>query len=616
MALIRRINPLGQEEVVEVPEMLAPRGTPEGQPGDRQTDLPPIRPVESLRSQQPVQTPERPAGPGFWERLGGPTPDPQRGFWDSVGHFATSDLGRNLIGALGVGLAGIRNPRDQGRFQEQLMQTVLTGAKERQLARTQADAMGALMLSANEANALIAKGDFDGASRAIGTMASNPAVRRDPRAVQYVLKAQQDLAQRAATRQGIQALRESTKVTVPGTPAVRGEDVGGIGPFEVTPATPETTTHRPITTEDLLALAYSQGNLDVVKDLAPIFPKPTPHFFHNEKQGIVGLIDPSGQVLTRQYTPGPPKEPLTIENMKPYIPLLARLGVSDFPGFVGIYNNGDPKDPKAQGRAQALYNIAILQTQEESPLKSEQERFAEDLRKEEELIKAGKPVPANVKAGAERARIYYREQGKLAGTKAGATQDVALSGPIAHEAENYMDPETGRHPNASLSKQEVYKTYIPVKGEGAKTVMLRARPLWEALNRIEQIITTSPDLYPPSTGSKLKDNLAVGKAYANYFTGAKTDPRVGKLRDAFAPYGPALNRFSGDTGNVALSERATNLQALATSPRTREVALETLSELRSSIRDQMAQMGFNVDKILGGWKPSSIPGVRRSVQEN
>lgn len=167
--------------------------------------MPPVRPVEDMASASQAGK-----GPGFIERIGGPKPETLqgRGFMDTLGQFATSDLGRSVIGALGVGLAGIRNPRDGGALQQQLMQMHFQGTRERGERARQGDAMGGLYEGLNNAHMALAKGDLDGASKILAPLAKNPAIRQNPEAMKALLTMQNRLTNSAGERHSMKLLSE------------------------------------------------------------------------------------------------------------------------------------------------------------------------------------------------------------------------------------------------------------------------------------------------------------------------------------------------------------------------------------------------------------------------
>lgn len=159
---------------------------------------------------------------------------------------------------------------------------------------------------------------------------------------------------------------------------------------------------------------------------------------------------------------------------------------------------------------------------------------------------------------------------------------------------------TERDVDAMIERGEA--AYVPYQFD--REVILRTRPLMGELDRIEGIVQRRPDLFPPSQGM-VPDLLSTTMAKAKAAWTAGTDPDVAAIRRGLAPYGPALSRYSGDTGNTALAERFSNLEAFGAAPSTREVATTLIGDLRRLMRDNLAN--YRLDPSRFGFKPSG-PG--------
>jgi hypothetical protein len=528
-------------------------------------EMPPVRDPSTLAVRQAENRPD------YLARFGGPKRIDLagKGFLGTLGEFATSDLGRNLIGALGVGLAGIRNPRDNGALQQQLMQMHFQGVRERAAKAEQGEAMGGLFTALNSAHAALAKGDLDAASNILAPLAKNPAVLRNPAAMQALLSMQNQLTNRAGVRASLQRLSKG-----------------------------------PLTTESVLAEAAQMGDTGLMKDLAPLLPtKEKDFYFHDAKNGVVGKLGMDGKLRTYNYETGlGGKEPLTIENIKPFMKTLVGLGVTDLGEFVGLVNKGDI-------RAKALFGAAVLATPVAGEgLGSETERSAEAIRKEQEYIARGEPVPAEVKAAADRARVIQSrkaeiaEAGGYAGTRGRREADLDRR---PGEVNRHFFDRVTMEPRTEKTVRELQAdpTAVEVEPNQAMNISQTSSGLTIA-TELADIIRNNRDLFPEKkTDVTWRTALA---AFAPGVTG-RFDPRVARMQTLSLAI-PNLVRALGDTANIAVAERAMTQTGLGLRPMTREAAEASLRTLVKILNASLRKRGFegvNVEELLRADQPSS-----------
>lgn len=376
----------GQEYIAEdadVPQALTPAGPQIGREE-------PVASFPTPLVKEPPGTPGTPepeVGPGFMERIGGPRPGQRMGgMMETLGQYATSDMGRNIIGALGVGLAGLRNTRDNGQLQSQLMQMHLQGAGERAKENRQAAAMTDLWGAMTEASKMISAGDLEGASTRLAQLAKNRTIMGNPAAMGELLKLNAQLEARAGSKRALQSLAEG----------------------------PEIASGR-----DLIKRGGEAGlTLDEIAKVGPLVTKPQPkvisHFDNNTQQAVLIYPD-SGKVSILKYGEGDLPTKLKDITDPDTRRELESKGIH-IPTFIKAYNAGDP-----QAIAQLAAAASTPRPSREGT--SEAERSAEKEIAADE--KAGK-VKFNSKEerdAAIAARIQQRKV-EVAGATTQANRDV------------------------------------------------------------------------------------------------------------------------------------------------------------------------------------------------
>lgn len=595
MAVVQRINPeTGQEEIVEVPEpqaqapqvLQAPevpqigaeeptRALDIARAQDQTLSLPALEGMPPVRDVSTLESKKRPAGPGFLERMGGPSEQQLagRGFWDTVGQFVSSDLGRNMIGALGVGLAGIRNPRDGGALQNYLMQTTIQGARERAAARQQGEAMGGLWEGFQQANGLIAQGDYAGASKVLTPLAKNPSVLRSPAAMSVLMNLQSDLTRRISGQRGRAALA----------------------------AGPEIMSAREL-------LAQKDVDEETLKTFGPMMMKEmAPKFQLDAERGMAILMYPNGKVVAQKYGSG--QLPLRLKDLNALADpdttrhLLTKLADAGATAqeFIEAYNG--EKGPDLQRQA-----IGILAWSASQPKAagagSEAERTAAALEEEDRYVKTKQPVPAEVKRRADDARrvLANKERIARAAGEAGALgrQEAGRTKSQGEANRFFFDRHTMEKAPGHLTVGELEKNpkYVEVEPNQAMNISQTSSGLTIA-TELADLIKNNRDIFP----EKLTDvNRKTALAYFMPDTAGRFDPRVARMQ-TLALAIPNLIRALGDTANIAVAERQITQSGLGLRVMSRSAAEASLKTLVSILNNSLRKRGFegiNINELLAG----------------
>jgi len=526
------------------------------------------------------------SGPGFIQRMGGPRPGQTagRGFFDTLGQYATSDMGRNLIGALGVGLAGLRNPRDQGALQQRLMDMHIQGIGERAQRTARAESMTGLFTGLSEAQGLIAKGDMEGASQALSALSKNRAIMENPAAMSALITLQSQLSQRMSTRAGLKALTEGPDITS-GTELLRRAGEKGVDP----------------------ELAFKAAPL-VMKENKPIVK------FDGPSQSVV-VLSPQGQILSVQKW-GEGDLPVTLKDINSIADVdtqrhltgaLAQLNQS-YPDFVQAYNGrrGDTLEIKAQNRINSikLLGWAASQPKEGGDLKTEPERSAEAIRVERTYLDRKEPVPAEVKAAADRARRIQEQKVEVAekGAYAGAAgrREEGKNKTQGEANRFFFDRRTMEKAPGTVSVGELEKSpkYVEVEPNQAMSISQTSSGLTIA-TELADLIRNNRDIFPEKksdvTWKTIGATIAPG-------TMGRIDPRVARMQ-TLALAIPNLVRALGDTANIAVAERQITQTGLGLRVMNRDSAEASLKTLVSILNSSLRKRGFegiNVDELLKG----------------
>lgn len=203
-------------------------------------------------------------------------------------------------------------------------------------------------------------------------------------------------------------------------------------------------------------------------------------------------------------------------------------------------------------------------------------------------------------------------------------QHVQLQRPIGVNASQFVHRETLTHPDAGMSEAAVYadRNYIATKFESERVLLMRSPVIAKAIDEVRKIVKARPDIYVKGTGDFATDQMALAQSRVKFWATGAIDKDISRLQRSFALFGPILNRYSGDTANTALAERAANLEAMALAPMTQQSALAVLDDLERLVKDSVSSLGVDYEamKRKGAAAPSDegnagewtevAPGVR------
>lgn len=221
--------------------------------------------------------------------------------------------------------------------------------------------------------------------------------------------------------------------------------------------------------------------------------------------------------------------------------------------------------------------------------------------------------PAVQAAGAELGRALDNQNAIRAGLPGVPPPAAPATGPrplierppSATEASHYVNRETLQPPPTGMTLTQIQQSgqYVQVPAASIPAVK-QLNTVKSMLAQAENAITKRPDLFPPSTGNVLRDNLNVGIAWGRFKAGAKTDPDIGNIDSLKIALPSAIKAF-GDTANVAVAERQVSEQALGLGPATRESALARIRAIRELANSGAAASGF--PNLLGPPTASGAP---------
>ena len=162
---------------------------------------------------------------------------------------------------------------------------------------------------------------------------------------------------------------------------------------------------------------------------------------------------------------------------------------------------------------------------------------------------------------------------------------------------NYLPPLTTGREAADLMKAG---KAVSVPFEFDRQVIRQSRGIWGKLDRLEEIIQRRNDFFPDVEADAFPQALAkIGVARAKAWASGQIDADAAWIQKSLAPLGASLNRFSGDSGNVAIQERISNLASIGGTPMAKKAALALSGELRQAIRENLTQYGLNPEEFLG-----------------
>ena len=150
----------------------------------------------------PTEGPRLLPVPGLFDRTGpfaAFSPSDPTGRYSGIRGFLASPLFQTLAESLAVGLAGLRNTRDQGRFQEALMQQIQTRRAERASLAAQQETLA----SVASINQLVAQGKYAEAQAQVSDMLNRIRMGQmptTPEMLTYLARMDASLAAEAAKR--------------------------------------------------------------------------------------------------------------------------------------------------------------------------------------------------------------------------------------------------------------------------------------------------------------------------------------------------------------------------------------------------------------------------------
>jgi len=222
-------------------------------------------------------------------------------------------------------------------------------------------------------------------------------------------------------------------------------------------------------------------------------------------------------------------------------------------------------------------------------------------------------APPAAPAATPRARAQAEEIVQLtkkataeAGVKTAAQQDA----PIGDDATRYVNRRSLQHPEASRKRKDIEgdPNLVQLSPEVLKKLpqILTTRA---SLDRLEAIVRSSPDLFPPSTGSTAQDIGRVAAASARWAAKRRTDQRIGEVESLKITM-PGTIKLFGDSGNISEAERAMAESALGLQSSTQEQAITRIDAIRSMVDNTVEPMGLGPFPRKPGPKPAESPAVK------
>jgi len=225
---------------------------------------------------------------------------------------------------------------------------------------------------------------------------------------------------------------------------------------------------------------------------------------------------------------------------------------------------------------------------------------------------AGAAAPATpgtsprARAQAEEITQLTKKAAAEAGVKTAAQQDA----PIGDDATRYVNRRTLQHPEASRKRKDIEgdPNLVQLSPEVLKKLpqILTTRA---SLDRLEAIVRSSPDLFPPSTGSAAQDIGRVAAASARWAAKRRTDQRIGEVESLKITM-PGTIKLFGDSGNISEAERAMAESALGLQSSTQEQALTRIDAIRSMVDNTVEPMGLGPFPRKPGPKPAEAPAAK------
>lgn len=181
-----------------------------------------------------------------------------------------------------------------------------------------------------------------------------------------------------------------------------------------------------------------------------------------------------------------------------------------------------------------------------------------------------------------------------AAAQPGSPRPLIERPPSAADSTHYVNKNTLQSPPTGMTLSQIQGSgeYVQVPA-GAVPVIKQGAAVNGLLQQARDVITRRDDLYPNSTGGKIRDNLNVGMAAATFMAGKRTDPDVAKLNSLLIGL-PALAKAFGDTGNIAVAERLMAESSVGFNAQTKEAAKARLDTIESLIKNNLSTYGVNL----------------------
>lgn len=342
---------------------------------------------------------------------------------------------------------------------------------------------------------------------------------------------------------------------------------------------PSMTTATPPDTRRLAAGQYLRG-------LSTPAPEKLMEFlFPNQKPMVVGndaSVYTPGQGFVQGPGGGKPKIELRPGANDTYaIPIDRVTGEPGAPTPVGI---GSPESKGVYGRVDVenqvkLEEQADVQAGKPAWTPLMRQRRYNDLARQIMVPQGGVAVGAGSGLGAG------------GGTTPGGGPLVERP-PSATDATHYVNKTTLQPPppGATLSQIQQSGQYVQVAPQSLPGVK-QLNTVKTMLDKADSIIASRPDLFPPSSGNVLMDNLKVAQAKAKFLAGKNTDPDVRELYSLQAGL-PSVVKAFGDTANVAVAEREITQHAMGLGAATREAAESSTRTIRDMADAGAQALGF------------------------
>ena len=191
-----------------------------------------------------------------------------------------------------------------------------------------------------------------------------------------------------------------------------------------------------------------------------------------------------------------------------------------------------------------------------------------------------------------------------------AAAQVQQTQPIGLDANQYTDPHTMQPPKPGTPRQDVYKTSVLAPAKDVKALL----NMVDWMDEQRAIAKRRPDLFPPSTGSLIKDRANVALAEIKYNSTELTDPDVNRLK-AMSNQVPGLIRVMGDN-TISNADKEMASANLGMHPMTLEAALAANDTTMRILNNNAERINLSVDqarkalrRTIGSNEPGSTEGT-------